>query len=193
MTAIDDKMPSLHESFDGRHAIGVAWELTLKGRLEQRGWEVTLTGAERHYSPGSLAILRRRRANLGGPDMVATLAPDLAYAIDAKTALPRPDGSQFLPGLAQFTINERALDAMQAFVSSVHVPGLFVLDDDAAGVVVTPLDVRSKGIYDKRGFWYVCAVHGKPLSDYFGALPAGAAEYRWAGEYPGDFPLAAAG
>lgn len=190
MTTVDDKTPPLWE-FADRYAVGLIWELTLKGRLIQRGWDVTMTGAEQHYSPGSLAILRNRRANLTGPDMVATLAPDLAYAIDAKTALPRPDGSQFLPGLAQFTVSERALAAMQAFASSVRVPGLFALDD-GDGFVVTPHEVRTKGIYDKRGFWYVCSVHGRPLSHCFGVLPAGEEEYRWTGELPGDFPLAAA-
>lgn len=185
---VNDATPPLYE-FDDRYAIGLVWELTLKGRLIQRGWEVTMTGAERHYPADSLAILRKRRANLAGPDMVATLAPDLAYAIDAKTALPRLDGRQFLPGLAQFAVNDRALDAMQAFVSSVHVPGLFVLDD-GDGVVVTPHEVRTKGIHDKRGFWWVCSIHGKPLSDYFGGLRAGEAEYRYEGELPGDFPLA---
>jgi hypothetical protein len=188
---IDDRTPPLAD-FADRYAVGLIWELTLKGRLIQRGWEVTMTGAERNYPSSSLAILRKRRANLCGPDMVTTLAPDLAYAIDAKTALPRLDGSQFLPGLAQFAINDRALDAMQAFVSSVHVPGLFVLDDGESGIVVTPHEVRSKGIHDKRGFWSVCSIHGKPLSNYFGGLPVGQEEYRWAGELPGDFPLAAA-
>jgi hypothetical protein len=178
--------------FDDRHSLGAAWEVTVRKRLEQRGWEVTLTGCEHHYSPASLEILRRRRANLAGPDMVATMEPGLAYAIDAKTTMACADGVQhFLPGMGQFTISERALRAMEAFTGGCHIPSLFVLDDGDAGMAIPPIQVRRMGVCNKAGgFWYICSVHCKPLRRYFGDLPAGEEEYRWAGEHPGDFPLA---
>lgn len=167
--------------FAGRYTAAQHMEIALKTRLGARQWEVRFDGVERRYGHVILAALHKHGINLCGPDLMA--ARDGEYwAIDVKTALQPHD--QHLPGMGKYTISTKAISAMTHWSRA-----LFALGDSQEWMFVTPQEVLKYGRRSYDGsYWIVSATDGTPMDIIFGVTDD---DPEFAGEYPGDFPLAA--
>ncbi len=133
--------------------------------LKLRGWEVVDERLEQRISSHGLSVLRKRRAQCGGADFLATHGRGSAWLIDCKTYT---GSAQRLPGLGTYSISARALSEMETHMRLRNLPGCFVLGDL---YVVTYDEVREHGrkAADIRSnFYWIESRFGRSFDLVFG-------------------------